>query len=743
VNPHLGALGDAVQQPGRSTAGADEVRGGGVGGGPKLVQVTAGAERRPGSGDDNPRDRLVQGRDQQRFRERVPQLAAVGVAARRPVQRDPHDPAVPLGEHRGLRAWRRDGAGWPTRQPAPELGAAEQRGVRERLDVQRGSHVEPGTGAQHLGEREASLRVSCGGGFERACRGHRVGQRHTRARRLLLAGSGERHAEGSEQVVPSPVGSRTGPHADEHPLVRQRRLARLGQQDGIVRCIEVDKHERLGRLARGVEHRRLRRPVGELPQRDPASHGPQRTIAGMSDEVSGRAAADWARSGVVALTGHRDGPPLVPPGDAATLAGAISTRLAAATAGSPHPVQLDGAALLAERAAFTGHRRRGRISAGGATRLLPTSDGWAAVSCARPDDPVLLAALVGAELPDDPWPGVAAWLRTHTGAELADRAGLLGLAAAPVDPATPPPTSTGRAAPAAPTGRTTPPVSQTHSPADRTTPPPTPTDPTMPVGRTTPPALGQPRSPAGLLVVDFSALWAGPLCAQLLGLAGARVVKVETPQRLDGARHGNRGFYNLLHAGHRAVLIDPTTTVGRAALAALVAAADIVIESSRPRALAGFGLDAAEAVEQGTTWVSITAAGRGSTRVGFGDDVAAGAGLVACDEDGQPVFCGDALADPLTGLVAAELAMSASPGGVLLDVSMAGVVAATLTGHPSPTAAGRTSLAARRAGSGWVVDTASRPVPVEAPRGRTAPGRAAAPGEHTDQVLRELRIPRP
>ena len=511
--------------------------------------------------------------------------------------------------------------------------------------------------------------------------------------------------------MPRLVGSFTRAHAHQDAPVRLGRFLRPGQQGLIRRRVEVDEDERIGRLPEGVEERRLRRPVGELPQRDPASHGAQRTIAGMSDEVSGRAAADWALSGVVWLTGHPDGPPLVPPGDAATLAGSVIARLAAATAGGSHPVHLDGAALLAERAALTGHHRRGQISAGGATRLLPTSDGWAAVSCARPDDPLLLAALVGAELPDDPWPAVAAWLRTHTGAELSDRAGLLGLAATPVDPATP----AVRCTPPAPAGHTT------------------------PASRTSPPAPGQPRSPAGLLVADFSALWAGPLCAHLLGLAGARVVKVETPQRLDGARRGNQDFYNLLHAGHRAVALDPTTAAGRNALAALVAAADIVIESSRPRALAGFGLDAEAAVEQGTIWVSITAAGRGSPRVGFGDDVAAGAGLVACDERGQPVFCGDALADPLTGLVAAELAMSA-PGdgrGVLLDVSMAGVVAATLAGRSFP------SPAARRAGDGWVVDTASGPVPVAAPRARAAPGRAAAPGEHTGQVLRELRIPAP
>ena len=535
--------------------------------------------------------------------------------------------------------------------------------------------------------------------------------------------------------MPPLVESLTRPHADQDAPVSPGRFARPGQQGRIGLPIEIDEDERLGWLARGVEQRGVRRPVGELPQRDPASHGAQRTIAGMSDEVSGVAAADWARSGVVWLTGHADGPPLVPPGDAATLAGSITARLTAATADSRHPVRLDGAALLAERAALTGHRRRGQISAGGATRLLPTSDGWAAVSCARPDDPALLAALVGAELPDDPWPAVAIWLRTHTGAELADRAGLLGLAATPVDPATAPATWADRTTPP---GRTTPPATW----ADRTTPPATPT------GRTTPRAGGQPGSPAGLLVVDFSALWAGPLCAHLLGLAGARVVKVETPQRLDGARRGNEDFYNLLHAGHRAVVLDPTTAAGRNALAALVMAADIVIESSRPRALAGFGLDAEAAAEHGTIWVSITAAGRDSPRVGFGDDVAAGAGLVACDDRGQPVFCGDALADPLTGLVAAELAMSAPRDGrgVLFDVSMAGVVAATLAGHAPPVAvacAGPPSPApgARRAGAGWVVDTASGPVPVAEPRARAATGGAAAPGEHTDQVLRELRIP--
>ena len=199
----------------------------------------------------------------------------------------------------------------------------------------------------------------------------------------------------------------------------------------------------------------------------------------------------------------------MPPGRAATVARELGDRIAAATGAR---VAIDGARLLAERAALTGHRRRGAVSTGGSCRLLPTADGWAAISCARPDDPGLLGALVGQALPDDPWPAVAPWVREHTGGELAERAELLGIAAAPVRP-----------------------------------------DPAA----TPVPLAGRPVD--GLLVVDFSALWAGPLCASLLGMAGARVVKVEVPQRLDGARQGNPDFYRLLHAGHRSVVLDPAT----------------------------------------------------------------------------------------------------------------------------------------------------------------------------------------
>ncbi|WP_416974053.1 CoA transferase [Streptomyces sp. 4F14] len=404
-------------------------------------------------------------------------------------------------------------------------------------------------------------------------------------------------------------------------------------------------------------------------------------------------AEDWARSGVPLLTGHADGPPLLPPGGAATFASRLTDHIAAA--GGP---RLDGARLLAERAALSGRGRRGRLSVGGSCRLLPTRDGWAAVSVARPDDPLLWGALIERDFGH---PELAAWLAAHDGTELDERAELLGVAGGSVTPR-----------------------------PDRACPLP-----------------GRPHPATDLLVVDFSALWAGPLCAHLLGLSGARVVKVETPSRPDGARFGDPAFYDLLHAGHESVVLDPAAPQGRAALRELVARADVVIEASRPRALEGFGLDAAAEAARGCVWVSITAYGRGSGRVGFGDDVAAGRGLVAADGSGAPVFVGDAIADPLTGLLAAALVLSEARG-VVWDVAMGDVVSTCLS-TPGGDAVS-TSLSAPgevpnivRSNGSWAVDCGSTTHPLRPPHPRRPTRAAAAGGADTARVLGELGIDAP
>ena len=217
------------------------------------------------------------------------------------------------------------------------------------------------------------------------------------------------------------------------------------------------------------------------------------------------------------------------------------------------------------------------------------------------------------------------------------------------------------------------------------------------------------REAAGLLVVDLSALWAGPLCGDLLAGAGATVVKVESRSRPDGARRGPAAFFDLLNWRKRSVALDLQRAEGPRLLHALVQRADVVIEASRPRALAQLGISARRLVEGDgpQVWISITGYGRsgdGANRVGFGDDAAVAGGLVAW-AGRTPMFCADAVADPLTGLTAANACLDAlSRGGRwLLDVSMAGV-----------------SAGLGRAGPGGLRGAAGRP-PEGAGAGATGP----------------------
>ena len=351
----------------------------------------------------------------------------------------------------------------------------------------------------------------------------------------------------------------------------------------------------------------------------------------MSSVRENRRVFDWMESGVAALSGF------VPPGRGATQAREWSSEITRRSQEWWHPFHLDGARLLAERAAFTGARPQGQLSAGGACRLLQCADGWGvAVSLPRPSDLELVGALIEAPAPD-PWEGVRRWAATRTGEEIVERARLLGLAIGYLGEGGPP----------------------LHLPPD--------------VPSTN-------RAPS--LVVDFSALWAGPLCSSLLGLAGARVVKVESVDRPDGARRGDPRFYELLHPVGECLTVDPSSAADRARLAALVRSADVVIEASRPRALAGWGLSAAEAVADGVVWLSITAYGRANgDRIGFGDDVAIAGGLAGL-RSGEYVFVGDAIADPLTGLAGAVAVMRAfdAGGSQLIDLAMSSVVHSTLDG---------------------------------------------------------------
>ena len=244
----------------------------------------------------------------------------------------------------------------------------------------------------------------------------------------------------------------------------------------------------------------------------------------------------------------------------------------------------------------------------------------------------------------------------------------------------------------------------------------------------------------GAVVADLSSMWAGPLCARLLGLAGATVIKVESTGRPDGARSGDRDFFDWLHGGHRSLAVDFGTREGRTALAALLESADVVIEASRPRALAALRL-APDMIRhrRGQVWLSITGWGRAaSERVAFGDDAAVAGGLVGWTGGGssaEPVFCADAIADPLAGACGAlAVALSrAAGGGELLDLSMrevaAAFAAATAADHGQHEVLPGGSVTCPRS------PVAQPVLPPRRPVSSGSPARAAELGEHTTAVL--------
>lgn len=348
----------------------------------------------------------------------------------------------------------------------------------------------------------------------------------------------------------------------------------------------------------------------------------------------------WAASGVMDLTGEPDRPPIAGPLAVLPLLTEFAHQLSCFTERIGRRVDADPALVLGGRAAAMGLTRQGRISAGGATRLLPARDGWCAVSLARPSDLELVPAILGSAQVADPWEAIAAAARTSDARRFAARVQRLAVPAAALPGAVPSPSSPWRVDT----------IAQTQ------------------------PGIRLDQA----LVVDLSSLWAGPLCAHLLALAGADVIKVESTERPDGARAGSRTFFDWLHAGHRAVAVDFTSDSGRAALTALVQAADVVIEASRPRALANLGLAPESLAHRpGKVWISITGYGRSEPDlVAFGDDAAVAGGLVGWTDRG-PVFCADAVADPLTGLAAALAATAslANGGGQLIDLAMKDVAA--------------------------------------------------------------------
>ncbi|MGW3471271.1 CaiB/BaiF CoA transferase family protein [Saccharopolyspora sp. NPDC000995] len=177
---------------------------------------------------------------------------------------------------------------------------------------------------------------------------------------------------------------------------------------------------------------------------------------------------------------------------------------------------------------------------------------------------------------------------------------------------------------------------------------------------------------AGLKVVEFAHVIAGPLAGTLLADLGATVVHVEDPgngdpQRGAGpARDGTHLWWKVAARNKRSVTLNLRTEQGRAVARELAEWADVVITNFRVSTLEKWGLDYASlnAINPRLIVLQVTGFGATSTKrndPGFGKVGEAMSGVVHLTgfPDGPPVHTGFSHGDSVTGLMGAYAIMAA------------------------------------------------------------------------------------
>ncbi|SRR5579884_2836285 len=181
---------------------------------------------------------------------------------------------------------------------------------------------------------------------------------------------------------------------------------------------------------------------------------------------------------------------------------------------------------------------------------------------------------------------------------------------------------------------------------------------------------------AGIRVLEFGSLLAGPLCARLLGDFGADVIKIEAPGAGDPLRHwgqepfdGRDLLWTIYARNKRCITVDLRQDEGRALVRGLARRSDILVENFRPGTLEKWGLgpDDLAAVNPGLIFVRVSGFGQSgpySEKAGFGSVAEAMGGIryLTGYPDRPPTRAGVSLGDSLAalfGVIGALLALQA------------------------------------------------------------------------------------
>ena len=169
---------------------------------------------------------------------------------------------------------------------------------------------------------------------------------------------------------------------------------------------------------------------------------------------------------------------------------------------------------------------------------------------------------------------------------------------------------------------------------------------------------------AGIKVIDFTGVQAGPACDQLLAWFGADVLKVERVNGGDVTRHQLRDipgvdalYFTQLNSNKRSLAINTKTPEGLAVLEQLIRGADVLVENFAPGAMDRMGLSWEHIQELNPRLVYGSVKGFNDESpwndIKAYDNVAQAAGG-ACSTtgfwDGPPTVSGAAVGDSNTGI---------------------------------------------------------------------------------------------
>jgi CoA:oxalate CoA-transferase len=100
---------------------------------------------------------------------------------------------------------------------------------------------------------------------------------------------------------------------------------------------------------------------------------------------------------------------------------------------------------------------------------------------------------------------------------------------------------------------------------------------------------------SGTTVVDLSRILAGPYCTHLMAELGARIIKVEPPEKGDDARQygpfleGRSTYFMSVNRGKESIALDLKNGADKAIFERLLEKADVIVENFRPGTMEKLG----------------------------------------------------------------------------------------------------------------------------------------------------------